>query len=56
MYHRVFFFSISIQIFAQRNEVGISLDYTLVPLSDDGIDFFKTSIKHSTPKNLKKEN
>ena len=54
MYHRVFFFSISIQIFAQRNEVGISLDYTLVPLSDDGIDFFKTSIKHSTPIKFKK--
>ncbi|PHS08759.1 MAG: hypothetical protein COA88_05890 [Kordia sp.] len=59
MYHRVIviiFFSISIQIFAQRNEAGISLDYTQGPLSDDGIYSSKTSIKFLTPVKFKKEN
>jgi len=57
MYHKIIifiFFSISIQALAQRNEAGVSIDYTVAPLSDDGIDFSKTSIKFSTPTKLKK--
>jgi len=58
MYHKIIlviiFLSISISTFSQRNETGVSIDYTLAPLSEDGIDFSKASAKFSTPIKLKK--
>jgi len=57
MYRQIIIFlflGVSIQTLAQRNETGVSIDYALAPLSEDGIDFSKTSVKFLSPIKLKK--